>query len=102
MQTLGRLSGFINRVASDKRLRPTHISLCFALCHSWIGTNFQRRYHVSRRQLMISSRIRSRATYHKTMTELKNWGYVRYRPSYHPVEGSEEFAECEYFFREEA
>ena len=38
---------------------------------------------------MISSRIRSRATYHKTMTELKDLGYVRYRPSYHPVEGSE-------------
>ena len=89
METLDRLSGYINRVASDERLRPTHISLYFALCHSWIVNKFQRRYHVSRRQLMMSSRIRSRATYHKTMTELKVLGYVKYRPSYHPVEGSE-------------
>ena len=37
---------------------------------------------------MNLSRIRSTATYHKTMGELKNLGYVRYRPSYHPTEGS--------------
>ena len=38
---------------------------------------------------MMSSRIRSRATYHKTMDDLRDLGYVRYRPSYHPVKGSE-------------
>lgn len=89
MDTLNRLSDFINRVASDERLGPSHIALYFALCHLWIVSKFQRRYHVSRRQLMISSRIRSLATYHKTMDDLTDLGYVKYRPSYHPVKGSE-------------
>ena len=35
------------------------------------------------------SGIRSRTTYHKAMCHLKDLGYVKYRPSYHPVEGSE-------------
>jgi len=89
METLDRLSGYINRAAWDKRLRPTHISLYFALCHSWIVNKFQRCYQVSRRQLMMLSGIRSRTTYHKAMCHLKDLGYVKYRPSYHPVEGSE-------------
>jgi hypothetical protein len=89
MDTLDRLSGYINRAAWDKRLRPTHISLYFALCHSWIVNKFQRCYHVSRRQLMMLSGIRSPTTYHKAMCHLKDLGYVKYRPSYHPVEGSE-------------
>ena len=82
MKTLEHLSDFIGRVASDHRLKPTHISLYFALCHSWIVSKFRRRYRVSRRQLMMTSRIRSRATYHKTMDDLKNLRYVKYRPSY--------------------
>ena len=89
METLDRLTGLINRAASDERLRPTHISLYFALCHSWIVNKFQRRYHISRRQLMMLSGIRSPTTYHKAMCQLKALGYVKYRPSYHPVEGSE-------------
>src|SRR5688572_16314119 len=89
METLDRLSGFINRVASDERLRPIHISLYFALCHSWIVSKFERHYHVSRRQLMRLSRIQSKSTYHKAISELADLGYISYRPSFHPKEGSE-------------
>ena len=38
---------------------------------------------------MMLSGIRSRTTYHKAMCYLSDLGYVKYRPSYHPVEGSE-------------
>lgn len=89
METLEQLSDFISRVASDQRLRPTHISLYFALCHSWIVNKFQQRFQVSRRRLMMLSKIRSRATYHNIMDDLKDLGYVKYRPSFHPVKGSE-------------
>lgn len=37
---------------------------------------------------MEASRIRSRATYHKVIRELQEFGYLKYFPSYHPVEGS--------------
>ena len=89
METPDRLSNLISRVASDERLKPTHISLYIALCHAWIANRFQQCYNVSRRQLMRLSRIQSKSTYHKAISELVDMGYINYRPSYHPREGSE-------------
>jgi hypothetical protein len=88
METTEQLSNFISRVASDRRLRPTHISLYVALCHTWIINRFQKCYHVSRRQLMLLSGIQSKTTYHKTIAELIDMDYLQYRPSYHPRQGS--------------
>jgi hypothetical protein len=88
MKTPERLSYLISRVASDERLKPTHISLYVALCHAWITNRFHQCNNVSRRQLMRLSRIQSKSTYHKTISELASMGYIRYRPSYHPMEGS--------------
>jgi hypothetical protein len=88
METPDRLSYFISRAASDERLRPTHISLYVALCHAWIMSRFQQGYNVSRRKLMMLSRIQSKTTYHKTVSELVSMGYIRYYPSYHPIAGS--------------
>src|SRR5688572_20120617 len=84
-----QLTHFINRMVSDTRLKPVHISLSIALCHSWISSQFQHPYRVSRSILMKASRIRSRATYHKTLKELQMYGYVKYLPSYHPLKASE-------------
>jgi hypothetical protein len=88
METLDQLERFISNIASDERLRPTHVSLYVALCHAWIASRFQQCYNVSRRQLMMLCRIRSNTTYHKTISELIEMGYISYRPSYHPVKGS--------------
>ena len=88
METAYRLSYFISRVASDQRLKPTHIALYVALCHSWIMSRSPHGYNVSRRKLMMLSRIQSKTTYHKTISELVSMGYIRYRPSYHPIAGS--------------
>lgn len=88
METLDRLSDFISRVASDERLKPTHVALYVALCHSWIANHFQNRYSVSRRKMMRLSRIQSKSTYHKAISELVDMGYISYHPSYHPKEGS--------------
>lgn len=88
MEILQQLSDFIKQVASDKRLKPTHVSLYVALCHVWIMNRFQECYNVSRKQLMSLSRIRSTSTYHKAISELVTMGYIRYSPSYHPKKGS--------------
>lgn len=89
MEELQQLTHFINKLISDDRLKPVHISLSLALCHSWIRSRFQRHYQISRRTLMRASRIRSRATYHKAIQELQRFGYLKYSPSYHPVKASE-------------
>jgi hypothetical protein len=85
---LEQLSCFINRVASDVRLKPTHTSLYLALCNAWRTSQFQNVFHVSRRQLMFAAHIRSIATYHKVIRDLREFGYLDYWPSYHPVKGS--------------
>jgi hypothetical protein len=89
MDKYGQLTHFINRMVSDNRLKPVHISLSIALCHSWISNQFQHSYRVSRSILMKASRIRSKATYHKALKELQMYGYVKYLPSYHPLKASE-------------
>jgi hypothetical protein len=88
MEKLDQLSDFINRVVSDERLKPTHVALYVALCHAWITNRFQQRYNVSRRKMMRLSRIKSKSTYHKAISELVDMGYISYHPSYHPKEGS--------------
>ena len=88
MDRLQELMTFMDGLASDVRLKPTHISLCTALCHAWVRSNFQNIIQVSRSKLMAASRIQSRATYHKVMKALQAFGYLKYTPSYHPVKGS--------------
>lgn len=88
MERLKEFSFFISRVASDIRLRATHIALSVALYHAWSSTGFQDPFNVSRRKLMFSAHIRSIATYHKVISDLQAFGYLQYWPSYHPVKGS--------------
>ena len=88
MDNFQRVGLFLHGVASDVRLKPTHVSLCIALCHVWSRSLFQNDFHVSRRQLMSGAHIRSYVTYHKVIRELQSFGYLDYRPSYHPVKGS--------------
>lgn len=71
---LEQLSSFINRVASDVRLRPTHTSVYLALCDSWIGSRFSETFQVSRRKLMRAAHIQSIVTYHKVVSELQAFG----------------------------
>ena len=88
MDKLQQLTLRLNRASSDARLKRPHLALYLALCNEWIANQFHNPYNISRRKLMAASRIRSRVTYHKVITELKSFGYLRYSPSYHPVKGS--------------
>jgi len=88
MADLQQISLYINRMVSDERLTPTHISLSIALCHAWITNEFRMTYSVSRRQLMLASHIQSKATYHKILRDLQAFGHIKYQPSYHPINAS--------------
>ena len=88
MDSLENLKLFISRLALDSRLKPVHIALAIALCHRWISNQFPLQYSISRCILMKASRIRSKATYHKTIKELQQFGYLQYSPSYHPIKGT--------------
>lgn len=89
MNNIEQLSNFLVRVTSDGNLSPSHISICTALCSAWIESGFCNPFNVSRSGLMTAAKIKSTSTYHKILSELMKSKYVEYKPSYHPIKGSE-------------
>jgi hypothetical protein len=88
MNYILQLSGFFQRVASDKHLNPTHVSLYMAIFQYWNAGHFQNPVSISRQELMRISKISAKATYHKCIKDLHNLGYIQYIPSYNPFKGS--------------
>ncbi len=82
------LTGFFDRVIKDERLNPTHISLYVSLFQFWNVQRFNNPISISRNEVMQVSKICAKATYHKCMKDLHNFGYVRYEPSFNPFRGS--------------
>ncbi len=81
-------SKWVGRMSSDRRIMSTHVSLFAALFVCWQHGGFNNPFAVTRRKLMAHSRIASIATYHKCIRELDAFGYIHYKPSYHPKMGS--------------
>ncbi|MDE3235476.1 MAG: transcriptional regulator [Bacteroidota bacterium] len=88
MNYIKLLAAFFDKVAADDRLNPTHISMYVSLFQFWNASRFQNPISISRGELMRVSKISAKATYHKCMRELHEFGYVRYQPSYNPFKGS--------------
>uniref|UniRef100_UPI0040490B32 transcriptional regulator n=1 Tax=Flavobacterium sp. TaxID=239 RepID=UPI0040490B32 len=89
MNYIKHLTGFFIRIASEETIYPTHISLYLALFQSWNINRFKNPISISRDEMMKTSRIASKATYHKCIKELQNMGFIEYLPSYNPYSGSE-------------
>ncbi|MBP7612700.1 MAG: hypothetical protein KA753_06030 [Paludibacter sp.] len=88
MNYILQLSGFFQKVAVDNRLNPTHVSLYMAIFQFWNAGRFQNPVSVSRQELMRISKISAKATYHKCIKDLHNFGYIQYFPSFNPFTGS--------------
>ena len=88
MNYILHLSGFFQKVAVDNRLNPTHVSLYMAVFQFWNAERFQNPVSISRQELMRISKISAKATYHKCIKDLHNYGYIQYMPSYNPFKGS--------------
>ena len=88
MNYIKHLTGFYERVAIDKSLNPTHVSLYLALFQFWNYSRFKNPISINRDEVMRISKICSRATYHKCLKNLHSLGYIEYDPSYNPFRGS--------------
>jgi hypothetical protein len=82
------IDNFLKRVANDKRLLPSHISLFIAIFYHSPGEVPGNFFQVSRRNLMRYSRIRSAVTYHKCIKDLVEYDYILYQRSYDPYRAS--------------
>lgn len=89
MNYIKHLTGFFDKVAKDKMLNPTHISLYFALFQFWNCNRFKNPVPISKNEVMRFSKISSKATYHKCLKNLHALGYINYEPSYNPLKGSQ-------------
>lgn len=88
MNYIKHLTGFFEKVAIDKSLNPTHVSMYIALFQFWNCNRFKNPISISRDEVMRISKISSKATYHKCLKNLHSSGYINYQPSYNPFKGS--------------
>ncbi|HTG65512.1 MAG TPA: hypothetical protein VL859_03975 [Flavobacterium sp.] len=89
MNYIKHLTGFFNKSNQDNFISPTHISLYLALFQRWNLNRFKNPIIISRGEMMVTSKIKSKATYHKCMKELHDRNYIIYKPSFNPYEGTE-------------
>lgn len=83
------LLGISESFIADERLSPLHISLYYALFHSWNLSKFQLPISISRHDIMRACKIGSANTYTKCLKELDEWNYIKYIPSHNPYKGSQ-------------
>lgn len=88
MNYIKHLTGFFEKVTTDRTLNPTHISLYMALFQFWNCNRFKNPISINRDEIMRISKISSKATYHKCLRNLHTLGYINYQPSYNPFKGS--------------
>jgi len=70
--------------AKDERITVWHMAIMFGILQlSKVDQTFNPIF-ISRKKVMELSHISSIVTYHKCIKELQEYGYIRYRPSYHP------------------
>ena len=88
MNYIKLLNAAFEKFYFDDRLNPTHISLYMALFQEWNSSRFADEFYVNRRDLMMASKIGSKSTYHRCVTDLDTWEYLSYFPSNNPYKGS--------------
>ena len=89
MNYIKQLNAAFQLIIEDSRLNPTHVSLYMALFQLWNITRFAEVFYVNRQEVMQLSKIGSKSTYHRCLTDLTNWKYIEYLPSHNIYKGSE-------------
>jgi hypothetical protein len=82
------LNNFFVAIQNDPRINPIHISLFMAILHYWNGNQCKNPISVFSRDLMQLAKISGTATYHRSIRELDEYGYIKYVPSYNHFLGS--------------
>jgi hypothetical protein len=81
MNYIRHLNAFFLLVKKDKRLSSCHISLYMALFQCWNINRFNNPIPISRENVMSLCGIGSKNTYHKSLKELHQFGYIVYHAS---------------------
>ena len=85
MGTVSELTLFFEKMRGDPRIGTSHISLYMALFQLWNLNEFEDPIVFTSKEIMKMAKIDSRATYHKCLIVLVEYGYLRYFPSCNPL-----------------
>jgi hypothetical protein len=83
------VTGFMVSVATDPRIGPRHISLYLAILHFYHVQKSRNPVRVFSRELRKQAKISSIRNYYSCMKDLREFGYIKYIPSFSPHEASE-------------
>lgn len=78
------LNYLLDRAKNDHGLHRSHLMLLVAIHHRWQNNDYKNPVGITRRSLMLISKLKSFATYTKCMKDLEAFGYLKYKPSYNP------------------
>ena len=89
MKQITELKSAFITLSRDERVKVKHISIYMALLYLWVQNNSTNPINVTRKDIMKLAHVRSRATYHKGIKQLQEFGYIQYVPSYNHYTGSQ-------------
>ena len=82
------LNSLYEAVLNDQRLQIRHTSLLMALILTCLHAGGDNPFIVTRARLMKLCKIQSKTTYHKCISELVEFGYIEYNPTYNSFRGT--------------
>ncbi len=83
-----QLNAIFELFNNDNRIKQGHITLYLAFFQKWNREYFKKTLTINREWIMEKAKIKSKTTYHNYLSDLNDWGYLKYFPSYHPARGS--------------
>lgn len=81
------LTRFMQLTKEDPRISPAHISLFLAILYVYNNQNCKMPITAFRRDIVGLAKIGNRL-YHACVSDLKEWKYIDYVPSFNPISGS--------------
>lgn len=82
------INNFIENVKEDPRINTSHISLYVSLVNYWYSNGQSNPMSIFRHEIMPACKISGTATYHKSIRQLHDYGYIKYVPSFNHFLGS--------------
>jgi len=82
------LQRFFETIKTDPRIGPVHISLYAALYLRSSWKQYENPIYIFSSELKPFCKISSSATYHRSIKQLNEYGYIRYVPSFNRCLGS--------------
>ena len=79
---------FLSAVEQDPRISTAHISIYISLWKKWKDSGTAGPLSFFRSELTSLCKVSSYNTFHRTIRQLHEYGYIEYLPSYNHFKGS--------------